>query len=442
MSEAAQKRNLILVLAAMLANVYLMAFALDAGLSILDEIVQGLTGSLVLSATRTAIALGVAVASLVMTMLVVLVPQLPKRAFVPLILFAIWAAFGAPPLDLSNAGFLQLFILVLAQLGLAGLAFVLIHAQTGSCWLAAERLPVKSHLVLRIGISVIAVGVAAFLVAPVLIVGSLVAMVEQDTAGYVRLTGDGVEVADRTFRKGDQTVRLVGMVHIGEAGFYSDLYDGFPKGALVLAEGATDKNKVLEGNLSYKRVAQLLGLDQQPALRPSENRQDRILDGPLETAPDDQAQEEISPEAPDRQTVPVAPDVIYADIDLSELSETTIDFLNDTAALYDSPSIGVAWQRYVALAGKYPESAIDVVFADLIDRRNEKVLDAFDRSDDTYDAIVIPWGAMHMPGIEQGMVSRGYSFESERYLPLIRYDTLMDRLRERRSFGSEKKAQG
>jgi len=429
MDDAIQKRSWVLVFAAVLANLYLLIFSADALLSVVEEVLRGLTGSQALMVARTFVALAAVLASMVMIVFLVFFPQLPKRAFVPLILFALWAAIGAPPLNLAAMSFVLGLGLVLGQLALAALAFGLIKRQTGRYWLVAERLPVKSKLVLRIAASLAVLVAGILFVLPALILGGLRTTIETQTAGYVRLSDTGVELADRTFQRGDETVRLIGMMHIGEARFYNDLFDSFPNDALVLAEGVSDKEKILENNLSYKRVARVLGLDQQPALRPSEATPEQVTSGlPDASPPSNESQNSTLDEASEATRTSTGADVVYADVDLSDFSETTIGFLNDTAQLYDSPTLAIAWQRLQELSVAYPEEDVEIVMADIVDKRNERVLSEFNLREEDYDVIIIPWGALHMPGIEAAITAKGYELSAEAYRPVIQYETIIERL--------------
>ena len=430
MKTTTHKRSLVLALGAMLANIYLATFSVDALFSVIEEIFRGLTGSLALSALRTVIAGSAVLASVLMIPILVFIPHLPKRAFVPPILFAFWAALGAPPLDLGSAGFALSFGLVLVQLALAGVAYGLIRRQMGQYWLTADRLPIKSKLVLRIAVSAVAVILVAVFVLPALVLSGLRSTIETQTAGYVRFSDTGVEVADRTFRKGDSTVRLIGMVHIGEARFYDDLFDSFSDNSIVLAEGVSDEDKLLEENLSYQRVAQVLGLDQQPALRSRAPETISVSDSQPNRLPitEDSEADSLTETAGVNPSLK-GPEVVSADIDLREFSETTIGFLNETAALYASPSLAVAWERLQAISANYPEPDIDIIMEDIVDKRNDRLLAEFERRQENYDVIVIPWGALHMPGIEAAITAKGYELGVEQYRPLVRFDTLIERLR-------------
>ena len=48
------------------------------------------------------------------------------------------------------------------------------------------------------------------------------------------------------------------------------------------------------------------------------------------------------------------------------------------------------------------------VMTDIIDKRNEAVIASLSKTLQHYDTIIIPWGAMHMPGIEAAILEQGF----------------------------------
>ena len=40
----------------------------------------------------------------------------------------------------------------------------------------------------------------------------------------------------------------------------------------------------------------------------------------------------------------------------------------------------------------------------------------------------MPWGAQHMPGLEAALKQRSFVVESQKMLPLARYQTIIDRV--------------
>ena len=270
-NPSAQRRNPFLVIMVLLANLYLIGFALDAGLSLVEETFRAITGEQTLLVARTMIALAVVLAAIVMLFTVIFVPHLPKRVFVPLIVFTMWAELGAPPLSLTLEGGVASFAIIIAQFLLAVAAFAVLKKRNGTWLLRTAHLPLKRHLVLRFVAAIVVTTVFIPLAISGLGVLGIATMFEQKSGHYVDFTASGLNTTERTFQKGNKTVHLIAMMHVGEADFYTTLFSGFPSDSLVLMEGARDEKGLLKNNLSYKRVAQALGLEAQTAFIPKNN---------------------------------------------------------------------------------------------------------------------------------------------------------------------------
>ncbi len=424
--DQSERRSVFLALAALFANAYLIAFAADAGVSLADEFLK-LGGASSLGDFREAIAGLVVLDSLAMLFVCAFVPHLPKYIFLPLVFFDFWVSFGAPPLTFSDPS--TSLGLSAAQAALIASAFAINRFAFGSWFLTARALPRKHRLVLRTIISLAVVG----LVMPVLGVGLLLyafgSMVEKQTGGYLQFTSAGIEVRETILRKGDKTVRLIGMVHVGEPSFYEALNNSFPPDGLVLAEGVTDREGRLAGSFSYKGLAEVLGLKVQPQFgQPANGAADRkpptVPAKPEQPAPSKQeAHESISIPA-----TPGHPRIIYADADVSDFSPTTIRFLGKVGELYGSSSFSELLARLNAIGKAFTDADLKAVFEDILYKRNTRVLAEFDKRILEYDTIVMPWGAQHLPGLEAAMRARGFNIESQRMLPLARYQTIIDRL--------------
>ncbi|RYZ85295.1 MAG: hypothetical protein EOP04_16285, partial [Proteobacteria bacterium] len=78
--------------------------------------------------------------------------------------------------------------------------------------------------------------------------------------GYtdIQFKSDGIYTKVRTFQKGDQTAIVIGMFHVGDHSFYSELYSKIPLNAAVLLEGITDKHRKVEYSDSVEKAAQAL----------------------------------------------------------------------------------------------------------------------------------------------------------------------------------------
>lgn len=414
-----RQRHPVLVFFTVLANLFLIAFGLDATLSVLDDALQLSGIGDWLAGVRALVAGGVVLASFAMLFVMLFVPQLPRRILLPPALFAVWCALGAPPLSIHEGTGPILGVL---QFALALGAFVLVNMHSGRWLILPMRLKVKGYLVVR---TLAALAVTLVVVPVLLVSGGLVAFAQQIEGmsdHYVQFTGHGVDVQETTLTKGGQTVYLVGMMHIGEPTAYDALFASFPDRALVMPEGVSDRQNLLAGKFSYRRVARLLGLEQQPDIAAVESGRTSPR------APETGASRTVDPSEP---STAAGRQFLRADVDVSDFSDVTLRFLGDIGELYASASLGEALSRFQALSNNYSEDDIKTVFDDILVRRNAHLLEAFDANAASHDAVIIPWGALHMPGLEAALTARGYVAQSHRTIRLISYATLLAALKSR-----------
>ena len=390
-------RSLFLRLATWLANGYLVAYATDAVLSIIDDGLRTVAmGGPALHSLRGMVALAVVLASALMPFLLLFVPQLPKRLFLAPIAFTLVFSFGAFGLPVPVEW------LSVVQLVIAVVTLGLIRAATGHWLLAAEMLRRKRHLVARTVFATLVTVVTLPLVAAGILVLLLAAALEQQTAGYLDITPTGVDVRERVLTKDGRTVVLKAMAHYGEDDFYRTLFDGLPPKSVVLAEGISDREKRLTGFPSATGMAKAIGLTQQPGMGAIRDR---------------------AATPGESRGTGAAPDIVRADVDTVEFSADTLGLLHDLGDLYAGDVVeGI--RKVVARTRADP----GVFTRELIDKRNAHVLAIFDEKAGDYTTIVIPWGALHMPGLEAGLEKRGYRVESERTRPVVRFGTIVDSL--------------
>lgn len=424
-----ERRNFFLIFAAFIANVYLFAFGLDAGLSLADEVLQT-AGSNALTMPREIVAGIVSLASfVVMPLLLLFVPHIPRRIFLPLVIFALWVGFGAPPLMLVAHSTVILGLAV-AQVALALYAFWMTsRMMDGTPWLRASLLPRKSFLVLRTIAAIVSAFLFLAIAMPILMIGGVAGYLETQSKGYVDFTGEGVDLQETVLENGTQKVRLIAMMHIGEPQFYRDLFSTFPAGSLVLSEGVSDRENRLAGNFSYQRVAETLGLSRQPQLSAA----GAVVEegsAPQATTPQQQADPQTAEpvEQPLAPAAKTTPEVVRADIDVSELSDVTVRILTKVGELYASDSLGQALTRYMEMTSTFTEEDFKVFFGDVVDKRNAHVLAEFDKRRANYDTIIIPWGGLHMPGLEQALIDRGFKIVSQEKRQIVKYQTIVDRM--------------
>lgn len=219
---------------------------------------------------------------------------------------------------------------------------------------------------------------------PLLVIGNVWMSVSlglhATTGGYLVLTPRGIASVERRFVRDDTTIYLVGMVHLGQASGYDAIKARFEEldNAILLAEGVTDEQGVLAGSGGYDKVAKRLGLTVQP-------RADAF-----------------------------GVEVRRADVDVGSLSKDTQAFLRDALGVWssDNPALAV-----MTVAAEYDSDAkaralLDELYENLIVTRNEVLLAAIDEASDRRN-IIVPWGAGHLPGIEAGVLARGFEPEGE-----------------------------
>jgi hypothetical protein len=398
MEHDSSPRSPCLRLATWVANAYLLAFAGDAVLSVVDDALRALGfGSLALLSVRNLVAFTVVLASVLVPFLLLFVPHLPKRLFVAPVVFALGCTFGASALPLPVTW------LSVVQLGIAGVTFALIRARSGRWLLWADTLPRKRWLVVRTVLATAVTLVALPVVAATMVLLLLVGVLERETAGYLDATPTGIEVRERVLTKDGRTVVLKAMAHYGEDDFYRTLFDGLPPKSAVLAEGISDREKRLTGFPSATGMAKAIGLTQQPGMGAIRDRAAAPGDGHAASAG--------------------SPDIVRADVDTTEFSDDTLGLLHDLGDLYAGDVAG-GIRKVIARTRADPA----IFKRELVDKRNAHVLAVFDERAADYTTIVIPWGALHMPGLEAGLRERGYRIESERMRPVVRFGTILGSL--------------
>jgi hypothetical protein len=416
----AERRSVFLVLVAFLMNAFLVVGTANAGLSLLDDLFLKSDLDSDLFEARG----GLGALTLVMTLLalavIILVPHLPKIVLLPPLLVAIWQVFGSPGMAWSASDRESWIALDAIALASFAWSYGTNRILTGHWFLAASRFPFRSNLTVR---TLLATPLAALAIA-IVAVGALLAAVpvfiEQQSGGYLHFASNGLEVRETVLRKGKASVHLVGMVHIGEPSFYRGLFASIPHEALILAEGVTDREGRMKAKPTYENAARGLGLESQGEFQ-------QLLAGskqlPISQSPPQQI---ITPSA-----AKLGPFVVFADIDVSELSPTTLNFLEQVGTIFQSPSLDEAMRRYFEVATKFTEDEIKLVMEEIVQKRNQKVLSEFDKYASQYMQIYLPWGALHMPDLQAKMIERGFRVESQRMLPIARYQTIIDGLKQR-----------
>ena len=379
------------------ANIYIVLFLIDAGLSLIDELLQASSFSLAfLTEIRFFFASVVITLSMILYACLGIDRRLPKRVFLPLTLFASWSALAMWPLS----GFIthEAFGLTAAigQIVLGVIVIILLRGLDGRNMLTEEQFQAPMFS-LRNTLGFAAINLLLtpfFLIYTGLAVTS--SYLEDQTAGFLRLSPVGIHMTERSYHLAQKEIRLAGMMHIGKEDYYDDLAKSIPtEGTIILAEGVTDQDRLLESQFDYGKLAGLIGLTSQDKMRLNGNAV--ALDALNMTG-------QVIRE-------PGKPDIANADIDLNRFEPKTIEFLNALGrSLFGNKPLAEGLVDYnLWIEENMTEEGIAGVMADILDKRNDAVIAGLVKTLKRYDTIVIPWGAMHMPAIEAAVLEQGFT---------------------------------
>jgi hypothetical protein len=385
------------------ANAVLALAAADASLSLLDELLRAAGDGGWLAAPRNALA-DLALAGLALTVPAMLAtPRMPVPVFLPLAIVTFWLTLGAAPLPLWVASPVALELVGCAlQLAAVAVAFALVRAGNGGrgIWFA-DATPEQPAFAWRHSL---AFGAGLVVLGPVVALGygalAISTEIEVVSHGFVQVGLGGVSLADRHYRRGDREIRLVGMMHIGDPAQYRALTRSFAQAStIVLAEGVSDRDGRLAGKLQYGHAAQAIGLSQQQDLS------SYLVSGqPGET--------------------PEWPVVRRADVDASAFSPDTIALIEWAGEVWAAEDLASALRMILRGMREQGPERSRAFFADVVDLRNANLEREITRALPDYEHVVVPWGALHLPGIERTLLSWGFAETSREIHPLFAWSTV------------------
>jgi hypothetical protein len=390
------------------ANLFLILFLADGGFSLVDELVSLLTPLMPFSALRNLLAGVVIMMSVPLYLCLGIDRRLPKRIFLPLILFVLWALISTWLIPVL--GDLRIYGLLIAAaqvvLGMLPL-YYLRKGSDRSLTLPPEMFTtpffsLKNTLIFSWASLFIVPAVMA------MFAGSVAnAYMSEHTSGFMRLTPYGLKMTERVYRRDNRTIRLAAMIHVGNKDYYDKLVSSIAAGRIiVLAEGVSDDKNLMRNRIDYGRVAGFLGLTSQQEMR----FKGRLIDQEELAAP-----RLSTPGAVDGKQAGET-DIFRADVDISSFRPQTITFLDAIGKhLRESPSFvqGVLALNTWAEKNVTPEMYA-IIMDDILHRRNLVVISYLDKALVRYDTVVIPWGALHMKEIEEEILKRGFVLQEER----------------------------
>lgn len=384
------------------ANLFLLLFIADGSLSLLDELASLLFPLVPFSGLRNLLANAVILIAIPLYFSLGIDRRLPKRLFLPLILFVVWCPLSVWFFPVLGAFKLYGLFMAALQVGLG--TFLVSRFNDNPA--APLTLPPalfevpyfdpRNTLVFA-GVNILVLPAA--LLTGVLFVGNSYAT--EATGGFMNVSPRGLYMAERTYRRGDRTVKLAGMIHIGEKEYYDEVARLVPAGkSIVLAEGVTDEKGKLKNKFDYRKVANLLGLASQEKL---------LFKGRLI-----EPKELLAPGKPEGKEQ-AGPDILRADVDLSVFQPETMMLLDAMGKqLGENPSAVDGLLKLNRWAEKNITPAMyAVIMDDILQRRNKVVVQYLDQALKRYQTVVIPWGALHMKGIEAEVLARGFVLQEE-----------------------------
>ena len=351
-------------------------------------------------------------ASFLLLLLSGVTPALPKRFLYPPAAFALLCAFVPPlfrqPLPPWGGGLLDL-----AQL-LLGLGMVL------GVWGGLRPAPFGDRIAGRPLFSWrhLLVAFAVFWLVFVPLAGLWLVVagargIEAQSGGFMLFHWDRLEMRAKKYVRGDgKEIDLVPMIHIGEGDFYGQVAASFPADTVVLTEGISDRSRIAP-RLDYAPVATALGLSSQSTEFKGLAARTRA---------------EVRP----------------ADVDYADFSPEVREMIRAVAEFVAHPdrdhyrAFQQEWYRLLSADPGLQERFFDEVLV----RRNAHVLKEADAALPEVQRVVLPWGAMHMPGLEKGVLSRGFRASETSRFDAIRYRTILAALGQALRAPREAKAAG
>lgn len=363
-------------------NIYMVLFLIDGTISLSGTVTRHLFGVQLSYFPQQLIAFVVVLMSLPMYIMTGCVRGLPKGVVLPMVLFTVWVSvFKALPLPiyLGLQNTITLASVFQLCLGIV-LLLILRYRDKHKQWLYTASVVEKLSFRWKRLVGFMAINVILILPLIGLYLGiSLRLGVSHFSRGFMRLDATGVTLEARTYLYEDKYIHLLPTAHIARPTFYNELVDPLPyEHTVILPEGITDEKKILKDGIRLTKIAEKLGLESQ-----------------------------------DNQVIVAKRPTAYCDVDVSDFSPGTIDYLKTCVRVSKHLTDGKL-DLAIQVMFSAPEPDLNVLWNDILVLRNQRVIACMTEQLKTYEHIAIPWGAAHMPGIERTLFEMGAKVVDQR----------------------------
>ena len=380
-------------------NLFLVLFLADGTISLMDELLRASLHVGLLALPRNSVAFFTIFISVVLYIALGIDRRLPKRILLFPLLYVFWGTTGLWPLSAVVGRSISGVLAAFGQIALGTAVMLYMRKLNTVSLLMTEAMlspPVFSlrNTLLFFTLNILFLPPALFLFG----FAGTNSYIQKKTAGFVKLGLDGLYMKEKVYRRDDKTILLTSMIHIADKSYYDSLLSSLALDrTIVLMEGVSDKNNLLTNKFTYQKLADVLGLVSQERTTFKGKFIEKQAFLELHGAPDEDQ----------------APYLIRADIDISQFKPQTVAFLNALGKyLFGSESLSTGAKLYSQWAKKnLSGGAMQTILNDILDKRNREVIRYMKKALLKYDTIVIPWGALHMPGIEAAVKDEGFQLE-------------------------------
>lgn len=381
-------------------NLFLVSFLADSAVSVLDDIFNRGLSVEIFSGARAYLSVLVMLISVIAYAGMGLFASLPKRILFFPAIFPLMFFMVASSTYHANTHWIWLILPSFIQMIISLHAFYQISRLNNGqgCLLRLDSVKTEAF---RWKNSLVFYGLNFVILLPLFFASLLITIagsIQTATRGYVSFGMDGCYSAEKHFVKDNIELRLVGMAHIGSPEFYDGIKSDLQgKKALLLMEGITDSKDLLKNPPDMGFISKNLGMAMQVDKFSPNDFSDTV-------------------------------EILRADLDVSDFATGTVEVLNFLGKIYSKE--GFSLSSMLTLHDKLSQygATEESLARDVVTNRNNCLIGHVQGNLDNYNLIVIPWGALHLPGIEEWVVKNGFTCKEQKSRQLFAYSTLINKL--------------